>query len=66
MSTVEVDVARVYVTLGDEVVVDTPVVELESEKVTFVVEAGSTGIVTQILVAPGDVRNVGDPLVIIE
>lgn len=60
MSTVEVDIGAVLVSVGDVVHPETTVVEVESEKVTFAVEAGVAGVVAEILVAPGDVRNVGD------
>lgn len=60
MSTVEVDIGAVLVSVGDVVHPATTIVEVESEKVTFAVEAGVAGVVAEILVAPGDVRNVGD------
>ena len=60
MSTVEVDIGEVLVSVGDVVDPETTIVEVESEKVTFSIEAGVKGIVTEILVAPGDIRNVGD------
>jgi len=65
MSTVEVDIADIYVSVGDNVTSETPVAELESEKLTFVLEAGTTGVVVEILVVPGDTRNVGDPIITI-
>jgi len=60
MSTVEVDIGEVLVSVGDVVHPETTIVEVESEKVTFSIEAGVEGIVAEILVAPGDIRNVGD------
>jgi pyruvate/2-oxoglutarate dehydrogenase complex dihydrolipoamide acyltransferase (E2) component len=60
MSTVEVDIVAVLVRVGDHVEPETPVVEVESEKVTTIVEASVTGVVAEVLVAEGDVRNVGD------
>lgn len=60
MSTVEVDIGAVLVSVGDIVHSETTVVEVESEKVTFGVEAGVDGVVAEILVVPGDIRNVGD------
>lgn len=66
MSTVEVDISAVLVEPGEQVVTTTPIVEIESEKVTIAIEAGADGVVVEILVAPGDVRNVGDVVARIE
>jgi 2-oxoglutarate dehydrogenase E2 component (dihydrolipoamide succinyltransferase) len=60
MSTVEVDIGAVLVRVGDAVSPETTIIEVESEKVTLGIEAGVAGVVAEILVAPGDVRNVGD------
>ena len=46
--------------VGDAVEPATVFIEVESEKATFEVEAGVAGAVAEILVAPGDVGNVGD------
>ncbi len=63
MSTVEVGITAVLVKVGDRVEPSTIVVEVESEKATVEIEAGSTGTVVEILVAEGDDANVGDVLV---
>ena len=60
MSTVEVDVIAVRVGVGDTVEPSTILVEVESEKANFEVEAGHAGTVRELLVAAGDVANVGD------
>jgi len=60
MSTVEVDIVAVHVAPGDAVEASTVVVEVESEKATFDVEAGQAGIVREVLVAVGDEARVGD------
>lgn len=60
MSTVEVDVVEVHVAVGDEVEPSTVLIEVESEKATVPIEAGSRGIVRELLVAKGDELNVGD------
>jgi len=44
MSTVEVDVVAVHVAPGDRVEADTIVVEVQSEKANFEVEAGTAGV----------------------
>ena len=66
MSTVEVDVVAVHVTPGDVVDAGTVLIEVESEKATFEVEAGHAGIVREVLVEVGDPANVGDVVARIE
>jgi 2-oxoglutarate dehydrogenase E2 component (dihydrolipoamide succinyltransferase) len=66
MSTVEVDIIAVHVKPGDTVEPATNIVEVQSEKVNFEVEAGYSGIVREVLVAEGDVVNVGDVIARIE
>lgn len=60
MSTVEVDVVAVHVKPGDRVDAKTIVVEVESEKANYEVEAGYAGLVTEVLVKEGDEAKVGD------
>ena len=62
MSTVEVDIGKVFVSMGDEISVGQPIAEIESEKVIFTVQAETPGKVTKIFVKPGDVINVGEPI----
>jgi pyruvate dehydrogenase E2 component (dihydrolipoyllysine-residue acetyltransferase) len=66
MSTVEVDVVAVHVKPGDRVEPDTIVVEVQSEKVNFEIEAGAAGTVLEVLVGEGDEAKVGDVVVRIE
>jgi pyruvate/2-oxoglutarate dehydrogenase complex dihydrolipoamide acyltransferase (E2) component len=66
MSTVEVDIVGVRVKPGDRVEPDTIVVEVESEKVNFEIEAGAAGTVKEVLVRKGDEAKVGDIVVRIE
>jgi len=66
MSTVEVDVVAVHVTPGDVVDAGTVLIEVESEKATFEVEAAQGGTVREVLVEAGDPANVGDVVVRIE
>jgi pyruvate/2-oxoglutarate dehydrogenase complex dihydrolipoamide acyltransferase (E2) component len=63
MSTVEVDVIAVHVATGDRVESETVVVEIQSEKANFEVEAGHAGIVKEVLVREGDEARVGDVVV---
>lgn len=66
MSTVEVDIVAVHVTPGDRVEPRTIVVEVQSEKANFEVEAGHTGVIKEVLVNEGDEANVGDVVVRLE
>jgi pyruvate/2-oxoglutarate dehydrogenase complex dihydrolipoamide acyltransferase (E2) component len=66
MSTVEVDIVSVRVAAGDRVEPETIVVEVESEKANFEIEAGTAGTVAEVLVAEGDEAQVGDVVVRIE
>ena len=66
MSTVEVDVIAVHVAPGDVVEPATVLIEVESEKATFDVEAGHAGTVRELLVREGDEARVGDVIARIE
>jgi pyruvate dehydrogenase E2 component (dihydrolipoamide acetyltransferase) len=66
MSTVEVDVVAVHVSAGDRVEPQTIVVEIQSEKANFEVEAGNAGVVKEVLVREGDEARVGDVVVRLE
>ena len=66
MSTVEVDVMAVHVAVGDSVEPGTVLIEVESEKATFEVEAGHAGTVLELLVEEGDEAKVGDVVARIE
>ena len=66
MSTVEVDVIAVHVAPGDVVEPATVLIEVESEKATFEVEAGRAGTVRELLVRVGDEARVGDVIARIE
>ena len=66
MSTVEVDVIAVHVAVGDTVEAGTVLIEVESEKATFEVEAPAAGTVREVLVAEGEEAKVGDVIARIE
>ncbi len=59
----EADVLKVYVSPGDTVAVDQPIVEIETEKATLDVPSGVAGIVTSVLVRAGQTIPVGAPLI---
>jgi pyruvate/2-oxoglutarate dehydrogenase complex dihydrolipoamide acyltransferase (E2) component len=66
MSTVEVDVLRVLVRPGQHVAQGDILVEVESEKANYEIEAEVGGTVTEVLVDEGDVKEVGDVIARIE
>jgi 2-oxoglutarate dehydrogenase E2 component (dihydrolipoamide succinyltransferase) len=66
MSTVEVDVLRVLVSAGERVGAGDVLVEVESEKANYEIEAEVGGTVTEVLVKEGDVKEVGDVIARIE
>ena len=59
MSTVEVDVMKWHVAVGDKVQPGQLLVEIESEKATMEMESEVAGTVAEILVQAGDVTEVG-------
>ncbi len=59
----EADVLKVYVSPGDTVSVDQPVIEIETEKATLDVPSGVSGTVTAVLVRAGQTIPVGQPLI---
>jgi pyruvate/2-oxoglutarate dehydrogenase complex dihydrolipoamide acyltransferase (E2) component len=60
MSTVEVDITELFVEVGQSVAIGDSIADIDTEKVTMTLEADVAGTVTQILVAAGDSREVGD------
>jgi len=59
MQTADVDIVSVLVSVGDHVASGAEMFEIESEKAQTVVEAPASGVVTEILVAEGDIREPG-------
>lgn len=66
MSTVEVDIVVIHVTVGQEVGPDDPLVEIEGEKASFDVTAGQAAVVREILVQVGETCDVGHVLMRVE
>ena len=62
MQTVDVDVTRVCVAIGDFVAAGDALFEVQSEKVDVVIEAEEAGVVAEIFVAEGDIVVPGAPL----
>jgi pyruvate dehydrogenase E2 component (dihydrolipoamide acetyltransferase) len=60
MSTVEVEVIGIKTAVGDRVEADSVILAIEGDKAQFDVEAGSAGVVAELLVNEGDLCDVGD------
>ena len=56
----EVEIMSIKVKVGDRVEVGDPIVEIESEKATTVLEAEEPGVINEILMNEGDVGQIGD------
>lgn len=59
----EAEIVRWLVDEGEEVAENDPIVEIETDKATMDIDAPVAGVVTDILVAEGDVVAVGTPIV---
>jgi pyruvate/2-oxoglutarate dehydrogenase complex dihydrolipoamide acyltransferase (E2) component len=59
MSTVDVDMNRVFITVGQVIHMGDPLVEIEGDKSAFVVEAECNGTIVAISVEEGKVYDVG-------
>ena len=60
MAATEADVARWHVAVGDRVEPGAPLVEVESEKTSFVIESEVAGVVREIRIPAGQTVEVGD------
>ena len=65
-TTVEVEVMELLVSPGQRIAEGDPIAEVETEKTTVTVEATAAGIVTEILVTPGDICEIGAVLCTVE
>ena len=59
MSSTEVDIVSWLVKKSDQVDVGTPLVEIESEKASTIIKSPVSGIVSELLIAEGEVAEVG-------
>jgi pyruvate/2-oxoglutarate dehydrogenase complex dihydrolipoamide acyltransferase (E2) component len=59
MGTTEADILEWYVTIGEFVPLGGALVEVETEKITTVIEADAAGVLAERCVAEGDVAAVG-------
>ncbi len=62
----EADVLQVYVSVGDEVVLEQPIAEIETEKATLDLPSPVAGTVTEIHVRSGDTIRPGDPVLTVD
>jgi len=66
MDTTEVTVTKWLAKIGDSIAKGVPLVELESEKVTFAMESEVTGELVEIYQPDGSVVPVGQPLCLVK
>jgi pyruvate dehydrogenase E2 component (dihydrolipoamide acetyltransferase) len=59
-------VVGVLVSVGDTIQIDTPVLELETDKATVEVPSGVGGVITALHVQEGDIITVGQPLLSVD
>ena len=62
----EADVLQIYVSVGDEIVLEQPIVEIETEKATLDLPSPTAGVVTEIHVRAGDTIRPGDPVLSVD
>jgi len=60
MSTVEVYVSHIFVNAGDRVAVGDPLVEVETDKVTLIMDSEVSGMITEVKVVKDGEYQVGD------
>lgn len=65
MSTVEVEVSHVLVTVGSSVQIGDPLVEVETDKAVTTLESDVAGTVSEIRVKPGGIYAVGDIICVV-
>ena len=66
MAATEADVARWHVAVGDQVTLGAPLVEVESEKTSFLIESEVAGVVREIRIPAGQTVEVGTILAIVD
>lgn len=62
----DIPITEVFVAVGDTVEVESPLVEIESDKATMEVPSPAAGVVKEVLVSVGDKVSMGTPLARIE
>jgi pyruvate/2-oxoglutarate dehydrogenase complex dihydrolipoamide acyltransferase (E2) component len=65
MSTVEVDVLELFVSIGQTVAVGDPIAEVDTEKVNMVLESDGAGVVSEVRMEAGQTYEVGDVVCIL-
>ena len=66
MSTVEVYVSQIFVTVGDRVAIGDPLVEVETDKVTLTMNSEVSGVIAQVNVVKDGEYEVGDIVCLID
>lgn len=66
MSTVEVDVTIVHISVGQVIAIGDPLIDVETEKVVVTLESEVAGLVTEVHVLPEETYEVGDLVCLVE
>ena len=62
----EADVLQIYVSVGELIALEQPIIEIETEKATIDLPSSVAGNVTEIHVRPGDTIRPGDPVLSVD
>jgi len=62
----EADVLQVYVNVGDQIILEQPIAEIETEKATLDLPSSLAGVVKEVHVRPGDTIRPGDPVISVD
>ncbi len=62
----EADVLQVYVGVGDQIALEQPIAEIETEKATLDLPSSVAGVVIELHVKPGDTIRPGDPVLSVD
>jgi pyruvate/2-oxoglutarate dehydrogenase complex dihydrolipoamide acyltransferase (E2) component len=60
MSTVDVDVTQIHITVGQAIAVGDPIVDVDTDKVTSTIESEIAGVIIEIAVEVDETYQVGD------
>lgn len=66
MSAIEAEIANVFITVGQELAVGDAIADIESDKVTFTVEAEVSGTVSAVSIEVGQTYPVGHIICVVD
>jgi pyruvate/2-oxoglutarate dehydrogenase complex dihydrolipoamide acyltransferase (E2) component len=66
MSTIEVDVLELFISVGQTIAIGDPIAEVDTEKVNMVLESDGAGVVSEVRMQAGKTYEVGDVVCILD